>query len=61
MLGVSALHLAIVYKNEELVELLLESGADVNQRATGNFFMPHPCHKGSKSPSFNGKKLKLIF
>lgn len=34
-LGASALHLAIAYSNNELVADLIEAGADVNQRATG--------------------------
>lgn len=39
-LGASALHLAIAYSNNELVQDLIEAGADVNQRATGSFFLP---------------------
>lgn len=37
-LGASALHLAIAYTNNSLVADLIEAGADVNQRAIGNFF-----------------------
>lgn len=33
--GASALHLAIAYSNNELVQDLVEAGANVNQRATG--------------------------
>ncbi|KAB0794778.1 hypothetical protein PPYR_11617 [Photinus pyralis] len=39
-LGASALHLAIAYSNNELVQDLIETGANVNQRATGSFFLP---------------------
>lgn len=35
-LGASALHLAIAYSNNELVRDLVDAGANVNQRATGN-------------------------
>lgn len=38
-LGASALHLAIAYNNNELVQDLVEAGANVNQRAIGiNFY-----------------------
>lgn len=33
--GASSLHLAIAYSNNELVQDLVEAGADVNQRAIG--------------------------
>ncbi|KAF9411487.1 hypothetical protein HW555_009728 [Spodoptera exigua] len=39
-LGASSLHLAIAYSNNELVQDLVEAGADVNQRAIGSFFLP---------------------
>uniref|UniRef100_A0A6P7GQ50 Transient receptor potential cation channel subfamily V member 6 n=1 Tax=Diabrotica virgifera virgifera TaxID=50390 RepID=A0A6P7GQ50_DIAVI len=39
-LGASALHLAIAYNNNELVQDLVEAGANVNQRAEGSFFLP---------------------
>lgn len=38
--GTSGLHLSIAYRNGELIELLLQSGANIHQRASGNFFMP---------------------
>lgn len=38
--GTSALHLSIAYRNNELFELLLQLGVDVNERASGTFFMP---------------------
>jgi len=39
-LGASALHLAIAYNNNELVQDLIEAGAIVSQRAIGSFFLP---------------------
>ncbi|XP_076249498.1 transient receptor potential cation channel subfamily V iav [Calliopsis andreniformis] len=39
-LGASALHLAIAYNNNELVQDLVEAGAIISQRATGSFFLP---------------------
>jgi transient receptor potential cation channel subfamily V protein 6 len=39
-LGASALHLAIAYSNNELVNDLIDAGANVNQRAIGRFFLP---------------------
>nr|CAD2200043.1 unnamed protein product [Meloidogyne enterolobii] len=40
MFGQSCLHLSIVHDDYDTVQLLLESGASVNARATGDFFMP---------------------
>ena len=40
LLGESALHIAIVYGEFDMVKRLVESGANVNQRATGTFFLP---------------------
>nr|QDR50962.1 Inactive transient receptor potential vanilloid [Heliconius melpomene] len=39
-LGASSLHLAIAYSNNELVQDLVEAGADVSQKAIGSFFLP---------------------
>ncbi|CAB0003660.1 unnamed protein product [Nesidiocoris tenuis] len=39
-LGASALHLAIAYFNNELVQDLVEAGANVEQAAKGSFFLP---------------------
>ncbi|XP_063982775.1 transient receptor potential cation channel subfamily V member 5 isoform X5 [Diachasmimorpha longicaudata] len=39
-LGAGALHLAIAYNNNELVQDLVEAGAIVSQRAIGSFFLP---------------------
>ncbi|XP_060529714.1 uncharacterized protein LOC132704064 isoform X2 [Cylas formicarius] len=44
-LGASALHLAIAYNNNELVQDLVEAGANVNQRAIGSFFLPRDQQK----------------
>ncbi|XP_050296208.1 uncharacterized protein LOC126736052 isoform X2 [Anthonomus grandis grandis] len=44
-LGASALHLAIAYFNNELVQDLVEAGALVNQRAIGSFFLPRDQQK----------------
>lgn len=38
--GLSALHLAIAYGNDKLAQLIVQSGANVIQRATGTFFLP---------------------
>ena len=35
VIGVSALHLAIAYNNMEIVKLLVDSGAVIDQRACG--------------------------
>lgn len=43
-LGASALHLAIAYNNNELVQDLVEAGAIVSQRAIGNLFVPAHYH-----------------
>lgn len=39
-LGASALHLAIAYSNSDLVHMLVKSGAKIDQRAVGSFFLP---------------------
>ena len=38
--GESALHIAIINENPQMVKLLLKNGADVHQRACGKFFCP---------------------
>ncbi|XP_059150513.1 transient receptor potential cation channel subfamily V member 5-like isoform X2 [Physella acuta] len=45
--GESALHIAIVVGDFDSVQLLVESGANVNQRATGRFFLPEDQKKGA--------------
>ena len=53
--GESALHIAIVNGDFEMVRLLVENGADVNQRATGRFFLPEDQKKGkTKTTSYAG-------
>ncbi|GFS23202.1 transient receptor potential cation channel subfamily V member 6, partial [Elysia marginata] len=42
----SALHLAIVVGDLESVQLLVKAGANVNQRASGRFFLPEDQKKG---------------
>ncbi|XP_045762559.1 uncharacterized protein LOC123865527 [Maniola jurtina] len=44
-LGASSLHLAIAYSNNELVQDLVEAGADVSQKAIGSFFLPRDQQK----------------
>ena len=46
--GESALHVAIVHGDTEMVKFLVEKEADVNQRATGRFFMPEDQKTGKK-------------
>ncbi|XP_043462245.1 uncharacterized protein LOC122498536 isoform X4 [Leptopilina heterotoma] len=55
-LGASALHLAIAYNNNELVQDLVEAGAIVNQRATGSFFLPRDQqrHRPAKNTDYEG-------
>ena len=38
--GESGLHLAVVNDDIDMVRKLVTSGADVNQRASGRFFLP---------------------
>lgn len=55
-LGASALHLAIAYSNNELVQDLIDAGADVNQRAIGSFFLPRDQqgHNPAKNTDYEG-------
>lgn len=46
--GESSLHLAVVYGDFESVKLLVSNGANVNQRATGRFFLPDDQKTGRK-------------
>ncbi|XP_050436250.1 transient receptor potential cation channel subfamily V member 5 [Adelges cooleyi] len=39
-LGASALHLAIAYNNNDLIQDLVDAGANICQRAIGSFFLP---------------------
>uniref|UniRef100_A0A0N5AXY8 ANK_REP_REGION domain-containing protein n=1 Tax=Syphacia muris TaxID=451379 RepID=A0A0N5AXY8_9BILA len=51
MFGQSALHLAIVHDECDIVQLLLECGADVNARACGEFFLPEDQKNGLRPTS----------
>ncbi|KDR16309.1 hypothetical protein L798_10124, partial [Zootermopsis nevadensis] len=55
-LGASALHLAIAYANNELVQDLVEAGANVSQRAIGSFFLPRDQQRSrpSKHTDYEG-------
>lgn len=39
-IGESILHIAIVNEDPAMVKFLLDNGADVHERACGNFFCP---------------------
>lgn len=61
ILGQSCLHLAIVHDDYETVQLLLENGAFVNARASGNFFMPEEDYDNdSKEMDYQGNDKKRI-
>ncbi|KAK6183600.1 hypothetical protein SNE40_011048 [Patella caerulea] len=51
--GESGLHLAIAKGNLTAVMLLVENGADVNQRATGEFFQPEDVKQGKDRKQTN--------
>ncbi|CAL8109963.1 unnamed protein product [Orchesella dallaii] len=55
-LGASALHLAIAYTNNDLVDLLVKSGAKIDQRAIGSFFLPRDQQrmKPAKNSDYEG-------
>ncbi|CAH0402979.1 unnamed protein product [Chilo suppressalis] len=55
-LGASSLHLAIAYSNNELVQDLVEAGADVSQRAIGSFFLPRDqqCVPSARVTNYEG-------
>uniref|UniRef100_A0A915DIF2 Uncharacterized protein n=1 Tax=Ditylenchus dipsaci TaxID=166011 RepID=A0A915DIF2_9BILA len=55
MFGQSSLHLAIVHDDYDTVQLLLEKGAVVNARASGDFFLPEQEHENdSKGMDYQG-------
>lgn len=49
--GQSALHLAVVSGNLDMVKLLVEHGAMINQRASGPFFLPEDVKLRKKTVS----------
>ncbi|CAH1784043.1 unnamed protein product [Owenia fusiformis] len=51
--GESCLHIAIVYGDVKSVLLLLKYGANVNQRATGRFFLPEDQKRKNKAKETN--------
>jgi hypothetical protein len=66
MFGQSLLHLAIMMDDYNSVALLLELGANVNQRATGRFFQPeslkrHPLKSETdyKGKNFFAQKMQM--
>jgi transient receptor potential cation channel subfamily V protein 6 len=49
-----------VYNDFEMVKLLVTAGANVNQRATGRFFLPEDQKNGRKKfTDYNGKIYEL--
>lgn len=51
--GESSLHFAVVNGSLESVKLLVEKGANVNQRATGRFFLPEDQKSTPRSATTN--------
>jgi ankyrin repeat protein len=54
MFGQSCLHLAIVHDDYETVQLLLEKGASVNARASGDFFMLENPGRNKRNLTYQG-------
>jgi len=54
--GLTALHLAIAYGNDELAEVLVQAGAPINQKADGTFFHPkdQQTNKPAKNTNYEG-------
>ncbi|XP_043488062.1 uncharacterized protein LOC122514992 [Polistes fuscatus] len=59
-LGASALHLAIAYNNNELVQDLIDAGAIISQRAIGSFFLPKDQQKSNPSRSTDYEGLAYL-
>ncbi|XP_032523722.2 uncharacterized protein LOC116775040 isoform X1 [Danaus plexippus] len=59
-LGASSLHLAIAYSNNELVQDLVEAGADVSQKAIGSFFLPRDQQKNPPARQTNYEGLAYL-
>ena len=49
--GESALHMAIVNENQEMVHFLCKHGADIHERAYGAFFCPEDQRQSRKDVS----------
>ena len=50
-----------MYGDFEMVRLLVENGANVNQRATGRFFMPEDQKKGkTKYTTYEGEFVYIM-
>jgi len=61
--GQTALHFAVVNDNLGLVKYLVKKGADVNQEASGKFFLPedNKIYESERfSSNFEGKITKLL-
>ncbi|XP_063430515.1 transient receptor potential cation channel subfamily V member 5-like isoform X2 [Mytilus trossulus] len=53
--GESALHIAIIFGSVEAVKVLIENGANINERASGRFFLPEDQKKGrTKDTDYEG-------
>lgn len=49
------MHIAIIFGNFEAVKLLVENGANINERASGRFFLPEDQKKGrTKNTNYEG-------
>lgn len=56
--GESALHIAVMLDDLDIVQLLVQNGASVNQRATGRFFLPEDLKKNpdpTAATNYDGK------
>ncbi|XP_015185813.1 PREDICTED: uncharacterized protein LOC107071371 [Polistes dominula] len=59
-LGASALHLAIAYNNNELVQDLIDAGAIISQRAIGSFFLPRDQQRSNPARSTDYEGLAYL-
>ena len=58
VLGESALHMAIVNENQEMVHYLCKHGANIHERAYGAFLMPEDQRK-SRRDNFTQEEIVL--
>ena len=59
-IGESALHIAIIFGSVEAVKVLIENGANINERASGRFFLPEDQKKGrTKDTDYEGLYLTI--